>query len=498
MDAIKSSRDPCVIQFDHSLHGHSSIISRFPPSKTFPPTSSGYSFLGWVSILQPPAPASPENNDDRLVIIGTGDPSGKISFEVGVDSDRRITIMTTNCKSPFVFSNFALEKDRLYHLAIVHQRSKFSTSSPCSLYLDGELVETLKVPYPSSSATKDSKEVSSWIGTPDRSGSDLPGRTSDVKWSLGPAWLIQGDLSEEFIYLAFLLGSRYTSHFQSDTLVRFLSNTSSTLLQVRLEEFSKEKGRKKRYEKESILLSVARGESIRFGEERILSAWFAGNVVRPGTTRSSGLGGTGLSSIALDSVGRSTANGRILINPAIPNLEDALLNPGIPSGDPQEIIVKGLDRTIHNIGGIFVVLRLVELSTTVSQLEKTVRSFEEAIKDDWKLSSEADQKRAYEILAKLLKGKIEIFSPEIQDTLYRIVGCVFEDPARSIISNTSACRFLLLDLGLWSKVEMSLQWVHFDRLRELVVRSEFREFNSKRLAKMREFSVFTPLTSLHG
>ena len=70
---------------------------------------------------------------------------------------------------------------------------------------------------------------------------------------------------------------------------------------------------------------------------------------------------------------------------------------------------------------------------------------------------------------------------------------LFRSPSKSVVSNPLAFRFLVLDFGLWSVMEPAIQWAHFARLREFVQRSEHRDFNTRRLAKMRErFSLRDP------
>jgi hypothetical protein len=94
--------------------------------------------------------------------------------------------------------------------------------------------------------------------------------------------------------------------------------------------------------------------------------------------------------------------------------------------------------------------------------------------------------QGYEILALHLHAKASLITLDSHAILLEFCGFDFSNPIRSVVSNVLAFRFLVLDFGLWGATESAIQWAHFDRLRELVQRSEHAAFNLRRMAKMRE------------
>lgn len=165
----------------------------------------GYTFLAWLSIDVPPSPS-----DERLVIFGGGDATGKCHVEIGIDPNLNLTLSTSLAKPPIVFKEFTFSRDKFHHVAIVHQRPRYALTAPVSLYVDGKLVETAKAPYPI--APPKEWEVQCWLGTPkDRVPEGRLGKgRSGMKWDLGPTWLLATDVPEDLVFLFWSLGPRYT------------------------------------------------------------------------------------------------------------------------------------------------------------------------------------------------------------------------------------------------------------------------------------------------
>ena len=170
----------------------------------------------------------PSDADEKLVIFGCGDATGKCHLELTLNPDLHLCLSTSLAKPPITFSTFTFKLGRFYHLAVVHQRPKYSFNSPVSLYVDGKLVEVSRAAYPV--APPKDWEVQGWLGTPkDRVPAGRLGKgRSEMKWDLGPTWLIHGDVPEEMIYVCATLGPRYAANFQ-DQLGQFQTNKTSTL-----------------------------------------------------------------------------------------------------------------------------------------------------------------------------------------------------------------------------------------------------------------------------
>ena len=138
---MRQSRYPSFIHFDLSRHGHSALTLR-SLGRQFPPPTHGYTYLAWLSIEHPPS-----DEDERLIVFGCGDATGKCHVEVTITPDLRLALATSLAKPPVVFAGFTFETGKFYHVALVHQRPKYSTNSPVSLYIDGKLIEVAKAAY---------------------------------------------------------------------------------------------------------------------------------------------------------------------------------------------------------------------------------------------------------------------------------------------------------------------------------------------------------------
>lgn len=460
----KTSIGSSFFNFDFSTHGHSSL-SLPSLNKPFPPTTLGYTFLGWISIIEPPSIF-----DGKLIIFTCGDVSSKSFVEISIDSNLRIGITTSIDKAPIVFESTRLSLNRFYHLAIVHQRSSFYPISPVQLYVNGVLVETSKVLYPATSP-KD-WEVTAVLGTPiDRVESGRIGSgKSRMRWECGPTWLMHGDLTEEIIRLCWSLGPRYTSNFQ-DSLEHFLIQSQSTLHNIRLEALSLEQYGSRQIKS---LTSIASVPGSVIPENRIYFTFSPSNVVE-----SSNLSSLGISS-----------KSKTVINSAVSNTDTNSLSIGYLNGQPAVARLNSLDVEVWKINGMVVLLKLVELATTPQQLTKAIQIFTSIIQDSYRNAEEASRSRKYELLGHLLRQKVNLLTTECCESIFTLIGFNFGQPSKSMIANIDACRLLLLDFSIWSLANESIQRAHLDRLRAFIEISEYKQYNGKRLAKLRKSLSF--------
>lgn len=408
-----------------------------------------------------------------MIIVGVSDSAGRGFVQLSMSPTMQLSFATSTSRPALPFNNFTFELGKFYHIAIVHQRSKISSTSTISLYVDGRLVETAKAHYPSS-AIKDS-DVRAWIGTPeDRADVAGLGNAKDVaRWNLGPSWLSEGELSEEVVFVVANLGPQYAANFQ-DGLAQFQTNRTSTLLNQRLD------GSKK---KPAALVAILDKGSAVLRETQLYFALSALNVLESGSAT------TGLSQTDAKALADATkSKGIVVVNSALPRLDDALASPqGLFSldGDPAIARPQGFDVGIASLGGVAVALCLIELVYTEGQLEKTVKLFVAVVSDSWRNSDDTERIQGYEVLAHHLRRHASLITPSTHDALFHFIGYDLEDPAQSTVSPL-ACRFLLLDLGLWSLTDPSIQVAHFTRLRKLIDAANVnKEFNLRRLLKMR-------------
>lgn len=421
-----------------------------------------------------------------MIVFGCSDAASRCFLELSVSSSLQLCFATVASRPAFPFQNFTFELGQFYHIAIVHQRSKISSTSTVSLYVDGRLVETAKAYYPSSAA-KDSG-VRAWIGTPeDRVASGMLGKgKSSAKWDLGPSWLVEGELPEEMVFVVANLGPRYSGNFQ-DRLGVFQTSDSSTLLNLRLDS-----NKKKPSPTSPLVLAIQNKGSAVLPESRVYFSLSALNTLQPDDVH--GIASAGLSQAERKNLAESMASkGTIVVDSAIPRLEDALVLPhGLFSLEGEPVIARpqGFDIGVATLGGIAVVLRLVELAATDKQLTTSVMLFFELVSDSWRNSEDAERIQGYEILALHLRQHASLITPATHDAMFKFVGYDLDDPAKSIVSNSLACRFLLLDLRLWNLTDSAIQLAHFARLRTLIDDANVnKEFNLRRLLKMRKLEI---------
>ena len=300
---------------------------------------------------------------------------------------------------------------------------------------------------------------------------------SSVKWNLGPSWLVEGELPEEMIFIAANLGSRYAANFQ-DALGQFQTNQTSTLLNLRVDS-----NKKKPSSTSPLVLAIQEKGSAVLSESKIYFALSALNAVRLDDDHASAIP---LSPSERKSVAEATSKGTVIVNSAPLRTDGAPHGIFALEGEPAIARPQGIDVGIANLGGMSVALRLVSLAKAESQLLNSVKLFVALVADSWRNSEDAERIQGYEILALHIRRHASLITPAVHDALFQFVGYNFEDPSKSIVSNPLACRFLLLDLGLWGLTGSVIQHAHFARLREFVdAENMSRDFNLRRMLKMR-------------
>lgn len=461
LEGIQRSRGPPSLHFDMASSGHAAVT--LPTlGKPFPPATHGYTFLAWIAITTPPS------ENETITLFGCSDEGNRCFLELALSADAELTIATSANRSPIAFENFTFDAGRWYHVAVVHQRPKYSTSSPVSLYINGRLVDAVKAPFPSTPA-KDGP-VSAWLGTPrERVTFNRLGKgKSAIQWDLGPAWLIHGDLPEDVIFLLHLLGPRYVANFQ-DRLGQYQTCTTAALINARLEHSHRDVNESS-YRRSALGYAVKEKGSAVIQEHKIYFAFNALNAH---------------SSHDVEHADEPVKTERLIINSAIADPHDDPSRFGVLSGALSVVRRHGVDIAIWKTGGVPVILRLIDAATTSEQLRNTLCLFVEYGRQSWRNTEDCERSQAYELLAYLLKGKASLITSDIHNLLFELVGFDHTDNTRSVIANTSAMRFIMLDFSLWSDADLDLRRAHFLRIQEMLTTSEFAASNARKLSKMR-------------
>ncbi|KAL4797527.1 hypothetical protein BDV19DRAFT_387329 [Aspergillus venezuelensis] len=510
VNALKRSKEPPVIQFDLSLHGFCSLeFSTL--GRSFPPvTSSGYTLAVWARFDE-------FDLSTHTTIFGAFDASQTCFLLAYLEKDTRNFILQTSIKGsrPSVrFKSFTFEPKKWYHICVVHKKPRPPSShSRASLFIDGEFVEQLRIEYPSlplASAPHRSPRVQAFLGTPRDLAMKIGRGVSSSRWSLANALLFGEAYSDDMISVFYNLGPRYYGNFQ-DCLGSFQTYRASATLNLRNEHLHPGKE-----EQSDIVTAIRRKASTLVREAAILinvSPWSILDDDDSNTTDESQL----IKSLSKPASKHLTqlikAGGNaIAINGASPAINDALTQShgvGILTGDPVITSPQSLDDMSWRIGGCAAVhLSLIHAASTPETTLLAVEALYEAVQDSWRNSEAMEKENGYGILATLLREKLgwswggttastktatvcsnneqrSSLSLDLLQLTLKFVGYDFERPNRSIITNPLAYRVLLVDLEIWRYGDNPLTELYYSQFRAFASESQYRRFNSKRLARMR-------------
>ncbi|RYP22664.1 hypothetical protein DL765_001514 [Monosporascus sp. GIB2] len=517
LDMMNTHHRPSVIQFDLSLHGHSSIdlpkLGRlFPPQST-----AGYTFTTWIRIER----FDPESH---TTLFGVFDATQTCFLLAYLERDTRNFILQTSVTSqrPSVrFKSFTFEEDKWYHIAVVHRRPKTMTASKASLYVNGEFVEQLRATYPAvpplSNGSTDSfasftsnhnKNIpaQAFLGTPRELSSHVGPGLICTKWSLASAHLFEDVLSDEILVVPSRLGPGYQGNFQ-DCLGGFQTYRASASLGLQNDLFSTGK------HGESDIMRVIRDKAANLiPENRILLSIVPSSVFR----ESEGFSETqlfrnlsrGPAQTLVQMVLKSGTG--IAINTALPSVNDALLRSSgvaVLTGDPIVSTPQFFDDALWRLAGFTpLALKLIDRASTVDTLLRAVEMVFICINSSWRNSEAMEKDGGYPILALLLKVKLG-FAPSVNESptqrivlppeerdklcfqllslLLEFVGYNHREPLESVIINPLAYRILLVDFDGWRRSAPIVQELYYKQFITFATRSKYHQHNNRRLIRMR-------------
>ncbi|KAI9715083.1 MAG: hypothetical protein M1812_006201 [Candelaria pacifica] len=524
LKAIKTSRNPRHIQFDLSIHGFASV--ELPTlGHTFPPTSSsaGYTFAAWVCIDR-------FDPNTHTTIFGAFDATQTCFVLAYLEKDTRNFILQTSITSSRPSVRFkkpdpTFEEHRWYHIVLVHQRPRTTSSSKATLFVDGVAVETVKCQYPASpplldSGTEnfvplpssDSKHgpIQVFLGTPQDLSSRQGKNLVSTRWSLASAHLFEEALSKDLIAVYFQLGPRYNGNFQ-DCLGSFQTYEASAALNMFNEDSNPTK-----HEKSDIVKAIRSKAGNLVPESRILFN-VSPNAVLDDDDRNNIDESQLLKSLSKPA-GRILRNltrsgNAIVINGAVPSVNDALTQlhgVAILTGNPVVIVPQALDDASWRVGGCVPVgLKLIEAAQTKETVISAVGILLESIKGNWRNSEAMERENGFGILAALIRAKIgagaaisssssgftlaveannevrEELSLELLKLILDFLGYDFDHPELSIINNPLAYRTLLTEFDMWRKTAPATQKLYYKQFVDFGVTSVRAKFNIKRLLRSR-------------
>ncbi|KAL8413495.1 hypothetical protein RB594_004941 [Gaeumannomyces avenae] len=525
LEMTEKHNGPSFVQFDLSLHGHSSI--ELPNlGRSFPPQSSpGYTFTAWVRIdkFDPSA---------HTTIFGVFDATQTCFLLAYLERDTHNFILQTSVTSqrPSVrFKGFTFKTGQWYHIGLVHKRPKTMIASKASLYVNGEFVEQIRaaypVPPPLSNASTESfasftsnanktVPVQAFLGTPRDLSTQLGPGLIFSRWSMASAHLFEEVLSDDFLAVHYRLGARYQGNFQ-DCLGGFQTYEASAALGLRNELFHPGKD-----ENSDILRAIRGRASTILPEAKIAMGTMPAAMFRTDSLFLDSRLFRSLSRVAAGNLlSMTTKSGTaIAVNVALPCVNDALVRAhgvSVLSGDPVLAVPRNFDDSLWRLAGFTpVVLKLVERSTTPEELLRGVEMMFLCINKSWRNSDAMERENGYSILAMLLRAKLgygvsspaggsgsgsdngawrlKLTAEERDRTSFQLlslvlafVGYKHTDPIESFIINPLAYRILLIDFDTWRKSAPITQELYYKQFVTFAVMSKYHQFNSRGLSRMR-------------
>jgi beige protein homolog 1 len=517
LDMTKKYSSPPFIQFDLSLHGHSSI--ELPSlGRQFPPQSSaGYTFTAWIKVDKFD-PAS------HTTLFGVFDSTQTCFFLAYLEKDTRNFILQTSVTSqrPSVrFRGFVFQENQWFHIAVVHRRPKTMSASKASLYVNGEFVEQLRASYPAlpppsnastesfasfTSSSHKTLPIQAFLGTPRELSSHIGCGLIHSKWSLAAAHLVDDVLSDDFLAVPSRLGVHYQGNFQ-DCLGGFQTYAASAALGLRNELVSTGK-------EDSDIMKVIRDRgSHLIPEQHLLYSLMPSSIFREkehfGESQlfrslSRGPAHTLIQMVLKNGTG-------IAINTALPSINDALLRSNgvaILAGDPLVVAPQFFDDALWRLAGFTpLALKIVERASSVDSLVRAVEMVFQCINSSWRNSEAMEKDGGYAILGILLKTKLgfvgqanntvteklALSTPERDELALRLlllvlgfVGYNHSEPLESIIINPLAFRLLVVDFDGWRKCTHSVQELYYRQFVTFAVKSKHHQHNHRRLLRMSE------------
>ncbi|KAI3787780.1 hypothetical protein L2E82_00205 [Cichorium intybus] len=428
------------IEMDMRKTGYASIHVSLG-ERSWPP-AAGYSFVCWFqhrNFLKPNGKdlessntVSSRRNSQVLRLFSVGATDGGDTFyaEIYLQEDGTLTLATSNSSS-LSFSGLEINEDQWHHLAVVHSKPNalagLFQASVAYVYLNGKLRHTGRLGYSLSPAGK-SLQVT--IGTPITSA-----RVSDLSWKLRSCYLFEEVLTPGSIFFMYILGRGYRGLFQDTNLLQFVPS------------------------------QACRGGSMAILDTLETDLALVSNIQRPENANKQGISKTDRSGMVWDfeRLGNLALqlSGRKLIfafdgtsTEAFPasgtlsmlNLVDPLSAAASPIGGiPRYGRLHGdvyvckhcvIGETVRPIGGISVVLALVEVAETSDMLQMALTLLACALNQNPQNVRDMQACRGYHLLALFLHSRMSLFDMRSLEIFFQIAACEASFPEPKKLEET--------------------------------------------------------------
>ncbi|XP_014401475.1 PREDICTED: WD repeat and FYVE domain-containing protein 3 isoform X5 [Myotis brandtii] len=511
-----SSVTPAFVEFDTSLEGFGclflpslaphnaptnsavttgltdgAVVSGIGSGERFFPPPSGLSYSSWFCIEHFSSP--PNNHPVRfLTVVRRANSSEQhyVCLAIVLSAKDRSLIVSTKeellqnyvddfseessfyeilpCCARFRCGELIVE-GQWHHLVLVMSKGMLKNST-VALYIDGQLVSTVKLHYvhstPGGSGSVNPPVVSTvyaYIGTP-----PAQRQIASLVWRLGPTHFLEEVLPPSSVTTIYELGPDYVGSFQA-VCMPCKDAKSEGIVPSPVLLVPEEKVSFGLYALSVSSLTVAR---IRKVYNKLDSKAIAKQL--------------GISS-------HENATPVKLIHNAAGHLNGPARTIGatlIGYLGVRTFVPKPVATTLQYIGGAAAILGLVAMASDVEGLYAAVKALVCVVKSNPLASKEMERIRGYQLLAMLLKKKRSLLNSHILHLTFSLVGTVDSGHETSIIPNSTAFQDLLCDFEVWLHAPYELHLSLFEHFIELLTESSEASKNAK---LMREFQLIPKL-----
>lgn len=511
-----SSVTPAFVEFDTSLEGFGclflpslaphnaptnnavttgltdgAVVSGIGSGERFFPPPSGLSYSCWFCIEHFSSP--PNNHPVRLLTVVRRANSSEqhyVCLAVVLSAKDRSLIVSTKeellqnyvddfseessfyeilpCCARFRCGELVVE-GQWHHLALLMSRGMLKNST-AALYIDGQLVSTVKLHYvhstPGGSGSANPPVLSTvyaYIGTP-----PAQRQMASLVWRLGPTHLLEEVLPPSSVTAIYELGPDYVGSFQA-VLVPCKDAKSEGIIPSPVSLVAEEKVSFGLYALSVSSLTVAR---IRKVYNKLDSKAIAKQL--------------GISSHENATPVKLVHNAAGHLNGPARTIGAALIGYlGVRTFVPKPVAT-----TLQYIGGAAAILGLVAMASDVEGLYAAVKALVCVVKSNPLASKEMERIKGYQLLAMLLKKRRSLLNSHILHLTFSLVGTVDSGHETSIIPNSTAFQDLLCDFEVWLHAPYELHLSLFEHFIELLTESSEASKNAK---LMREFQLIPKL-----
>uniref|UniRef100_A0A8C5UPU8 WD repeat and FYVE domain containing 3 n=1 Tax=Microcebus murinus TaxID=30608 RepID=A0A8C5UPU8_MICMU len=511
-----SSVTPAFVEFDTSLEGFGclflpslaphnaptnnavttgladgAVVSGIGSGERLFPPPSGLSYSSWFCIEHFSSP--PNNHPVRLLTVVRRANSSEqhyVCLAVVLSAKDRSLIISTKeellqnyvddfseessfyeilpCCARFRCGELIVE-GQWHHLVLVMSKGMLKNST-AALYIDGQLVNTVKLHYVHSTSGGSSSAnppvvstVYAYIGTP-----PAQRQIASLVWRLGPTHFLEEVLPPSSVTTIYELGPNYVGSFQA-VCMPCKDAKSEGVIPSPVSLVPEEKVSFGLYALSVSSLTVAR---IRKVYNKLDSKAIAKQL--------------GISSHENATPVKLIHNSAGHLNGPARTVGAALIGYlGVRTFVPKPVAT-----TLQYIGGAAAILGLVAMASDVEGLYAAVKALVCVVKSNPLASKEMERIKGYQLLAMLLKKKRSLLNSHILHLTFSLVGTVDSGHETSIIPNSTAFQDLLCDFEVWLHAPYELHLSLFEHFIELLTESSEASKNAK---LMREFQLIPKL-----